>query len=109
MRIEAALKRDPECAVAGRTINGSNDDLYAETTQSIVETLVASDAMPRDICATLPPTTWFSRPLRCARLAPWTAPGELREANIGTSARAGVEQVSGYRMNRPRKCFTTIA
>ena len=45
-RIEAAMKRDPECAVAGRTINGLRDDLYAETTQSIVETLVAcgSDA-----------------------------------------------------------------
>lgn len=41
-RIEAAVKRDPKCAVAGRTVNGSKDDLYAEATQSIVETLVAT-------------------------------------------------------------------
>ncbi len=41
-RIEAAVERDPACAVAGRTINGSKDDLYAEATQSIVESLVNS-------------------------------------------------------------------
>jgi glycosyltransferase involved in cell wall biosynthesis len=41
-RIEAVLKRNPDCAVAGRTINGLRDDLYAEATQSIVEALVTS-------------------------------------------------------------------
>ena len=40
-QIEAAARRDPDCAVAGRTINGLKHDLYAEATQSIVETLVA--------------------------------------------------------------------
>ena len=44
-RIEAAVKRDPKCAVAGRTVNGSKDDLYAEATQSIVKPLVLPDAM----------------------------------------------------------------
>lgn len=41
-QIEAAVLRDPNCAVAGQTTNASDDDLYAEATQSIVESLVIS-------------------------------------------------------------------
>lgn len=41
-RIQAAVERDPNCAVAGQTTNASDDDLYAEATQSIVESLVIS-------------------------------------------------------------------
>lgn len=41
-RLDAALKRAPDYAVAGRTINGAKDNLYAEATQSIVETLTMS-------------------------------------------------------------------
>ncbi len=41
-RIETAVKHAPGCGVAGRTINGAKEDLYAETTQSIVESLMVS-------------------------------------------------------------------
>ncbi len=41
-RIAAALERDPNCAIAGQTTNASDDDLYAEATQSIVQSLVIS-------------------------------------------------------------------
>jgi glycosyltransferase involved in cell wall biosynthesis len=41
-QVESALKRVPNCAVGGPTVNGAVDDLYAEATQSIVETLTLS-------------------------------------------------------------------
>jgi glycosyltransferase involved in cell wall biosynthesis len=42
IRIKTALEHAPGCAVAGRTINGAVDNVYARVTQSIVETLMAS-------------------------------------------------------------------
>jgi glycosyltransferase involved in cell wall biosynthesis len=42
IRIKTALERTPGCALAGRTVNGAENDLYAEATQAIVETLMIS-------------------------------------------------------------------
>lgn len=41
-RLQDVLMRTPDHGVAGRTINGATDNLYAEATQSIVETLMIS-------------------------------------------------------------------
>ena len=41
-RFQEVLEHAPDHGVAGRTINGAKDDLYAEATQSIVETLMTS-------------------------------------------------------------------
>ena len=110
-RIAAALKRAPDCAIAGRTINGAADNVYADATQSIVETLTTSRTRcVWGTCVTLRPTTWLSQRPPSWPSGDWIVPWRIAGGEgTGISAHDGIEPVSGWRMKCQRKCFTTIA